>query len=205
MKRLLLLTLALTAFMHADAGNKNKHKKKTKKATTANILTKIPAKSTGMRFCDAPGPQPAWFLELPKGFQFPANFQQPGSYRLVSTIDTVFSSFLSSISYENSGQKIVLPVLIDQTLQCKEFNVSRTMTMDSALQAKYPELMSFKAWTTENSLNAARIDCDGINTRIMITFDKKVYYVTSVIFNKTTYYACYAKDDSNFVKEKFER
>jgi hypothetical protein len=84
-------------------------------------------------------------------------------------------------------------------------HVSRTTTMDSALQAKYPELMSFKAFTTENSLNAARIDCDGINTRVMITYDKKVYYITSVVFNKLTYYACYAKDDSNFVKENFER
>jgi hypothetical protein len=79
------------------------------------------------------------------------------------------------------------------------------MTMDSALQAKYPELLSFKAFASDNSLNAARIDCDGINTRIMITYDSKVYYITSVVFNTITYYACYAKDDSNFIKQPFER
>jgi hypothetical protein len=39
----------------------------------------------------------------------------------------------------------------------------------------------------------------------MITYDSKVYYITSVVFNTITYYACYAKDDSNFIKQPFER
>ena len=198
------MTCALFILGGAEAAKKQKRKKQTHKTSVAKVEVKPPVRNSGIRICDATYPQPSWFLELPKGFQFPENFQKPADYRLVSTIDTVFSAYLNGIPYDTGKRKLVLPVFIDHTLQCKEFNVSRTTTMDSALQAKYPELMSFKAFTTENSLNAARIDCDGINTRVMITYDKKVYYITSVVFNKLTYYACYAKDDSNFVKENFE-
>ncbi len=205
MKKLLLLSCALLIMGGAEAAKKSKQKKQATKTLATKVEAKTLSRNSGMRLCDAPSPQPAWFLELPKGFRFPENFQPPASYRLVTTIDSAFNAFLNGIPYDKSLSKISLPVLINNTLECKEFNVSRTMTMDSALQAKYPELLSFKAFASDNSLNSARIDCDGINTRIMITYDSKVYYITSVVFNTITYYACYAKDDSNFIKQPFER
>jgi YHS domain-containing protein len=77
--------------------------------------------------------------------------------------------------------------------------------MDSVLQAKYPELKSFKAFDKNNSLNTVRIDCDGQQTRFMITYNGKIYYIEPVAFSGRTYYACYAKDDANFIKNNFER
>ncbi len=198
--------MALCISIGAIASKKTKRKKKVQ---TKHVISPIPVKQTDksntMRLCMSPAPQPSWFLEVPNNFKFPANFQQPASYRLLSTYDTLLKSFLHSIPYPNSSMKIMLPVFIDNTVQCKEFTITRTETMDSVLQAKYPDIMSFKAVTSDNSLNAARIDCDANSVKMMITYNKKVYYVTSMLFNKMTYYACYAKDDINFVKDKFER
>ena len=201
--------LALTISIGAEAQKRGKTRKHLQKATVTSKVTmsskKNINKSNTMRLCDATYPQPSWFLELPRDFKFPANFQQPAAYTLVSTIDTVFNSYLKSIPYDSSQVKLLLPLFIDNTIHCKEFIVSRSMTMDSALQAKYPSLMSFKAFTTTNSLNAARIECDENSVKMMIIYDKKVYYINSVKYNKMNYYVCYAKDDINFVKDKFER
>ena len=205
MKKLILFTLLLVISWGSYATKKNKHKKK---VTTNKVVTlphRVLDKTNSMRLCNTPEPQPAWFLEVPTNFTFPAKFQQPAAYRVVSTIDTVFNNFLHSIPYDQSNFKIMLPLFINNTIECKEFNITRTVTMDSVLQAKYPSLMSFKAFAFDNSLNAARIDCDGSSTKMMVTYDKKVYFITSIISNKTNYYVCYAKDDANFVKDKFEK
>ena len=77
--------------------------------------------------------------------------------------------------------------------------------MDSALQAKYPQLMSFRVYEKSNLLNAGRIDCDGVSTKMMITYNQETYFVTPVQFNKKRYYASYSKNDPNFKKETFER
>jgi glutamine amidotransferase-like uncharacterized protein len=77
--------------------------------------------------------------------------------------------------------------------------------MDSVLQAKYPQLMSFKAFEKGNNLNAARIDCDGFSTKFMVTYNGTTYFVNPVKFKNKIYYASYTKDDPNFVKQKFER
>ena len=80
----------------------------------------------------------------------------------------------------------------------------QTSSQDSALQAKYPELMSFKAMEDSNPLNTARIDCDGNSTRIVVQYDGETYFVTPFMFNKKIYYACYSKNDPNFIKQSFE-
>jgi hypothetical protein len=205
MKNVILLAFALIVSFGAMASKKKKRKKQVKKTTVAINEVKHVDKSNTMRLCITPSPQPAWFLEVPKGFKFQANFQQPAAYRILSTIDTSFNSFLSNIPFEKSTSKIMLPLFINNLIECKEFNISRAVTMDPALQVKYPSLMSFKAFDANNSLNAARIDCDGTSIKMMITYDKKVYYVTSMMHNKSNYYLCYAKDDPNFVKDKFEK
>jgi len=209
MKNAIFLLVAVCVTFGAEATKKQHRKKQTTKKIVVRKAT-IPAvkytnKSTTMRLCNAIYPQPAWFLEVPKMFDFPTGFARPASFRLVSTIDTTFHSFLKSIPYQGSKESITLPVLINNVIECKEFNISRTMTMDSALQAKYPQLMSFKGFTASNSLNTARIDCDETSVRIMVTYDTKVYYINSLLYNGMQYYVCYAKDDGNFVKEKFER
>lgn len=205
MKRIVLLFAIMLAFMPSDARPKKK-KKAVKKAIPVQVVTKSTSIETNtMRMCESPNSQPTWFLATPVGFKFPANFQAPASYRLLTVIDTSFMNFLNGVPYEQSKCTMMLPVYINQTVQCHEFQITRVETMDSALQAKYPQLMSFKARTASNGLNAARIDCDETAVKISITFDGKQYFVTPVSFNKKTYYACYAKDDVNFVKDRFER
>lgn len=209
MKKFLLF--ALSAFLltpSADAQKKSrKHKKK--KVIAKQVVAPMPVSASNpsntMRLCDASFPQPAWFLELPKGFTFPPNFPKPAAYRLVSTIDSTFKSFLNGISQDGNASKITLPLFMNNTVVCKEFIINRTQTMDSALQAKYPFLLSFKAYAADNGLNAARIECDETSVKMMITYDGKAYFVQSLLWNNRMLYACYAKDDVNFTKDKFER
>ena len=203
----LILFITLSLFMQ-DAMAFQHKRKKVKRAT--NKVIRIPEKKHPvlipmLRLCDAPSPQPAWFLDVSTNIVFPANFQRPANYRVITTIDSSLFSFLKGIPTVDSKVKMMLPLFIDQTIECKEFIVSRTQTMDPALQAKYPQLMSFKAFAANNSLNAARIDCDENTIKMMVTYDKKVYFLTSMKQHGKLYFLSYAKDDPNFVKDKFER
>lgn len=208
MKKLLLFATAALV-LGFQAGAQKKSRKSKKKVITKPVVAPSPVSETNpsntMRLCDAALPQPAWFLELPKGFSFPANFPKPSYYRLVSTIDSTFQTYLNGIPTEGNSTKITLPLFINHMVVCKEFIINRTQTLDSALQAKYPFLLSFKAYAADNGLNAARIECDEQSVRMMITYDGKTYFVQSLLWNNRMLYACYAKDDPNFIKDKFER
>jgi hypothetical protein len=199
----LSLVLLISIDASAQKGPQRKKKKAKKVVVQAPVIEKI--RSNSMRLCPTLAPQPSWFLEVVPDFKFPASFQEPSQYRLLTTIDTAFSNYLRAIPYHKSEIRITIPLYMNHTLICKDFIISRTETMDSVLQAKYPQLMSFKAFAEDNSLNAARIDCDESSTKMMITYDKKTYFVHSILFNNTTYFVCYSKDDPNFIKESFER
>ena len=207
MKYFILFTFFIFSTIAPKAQQRNKRWKKkatTVKPVSQTSITKAP-RITELRLCDGTFPQPAWFLSLPTNLQFPKGFPIPSFFRVVTTIDTSWKSFLHTIPYVQSKQKIILPLLLDKTMQCQEFIIERTETMDSVLQAKYPELMSFRAYTANNSLNAARIECDANTTKMMITYNNEVYYVTSIVSNKKTYFICYAQSDANVVKENFEK
>jgi hypothetical protein len=129
----------------------------------------------------------------------------PANYRLLSISDKQLDEYLHSIPYDNSDKHITIPLYMNGIMECKDFTITRTETMDSVLQAKYPQLMSFKAFEKGNNLNAARIDCDGSSTKFMVTYNGTTYFVNPVKFKNKIYYASYTKDDPNFVKQKFER
>lgn len=211
MKNVFLFATLVLLFAHNAGAQKKGRKPSKKKVAPKTVVAPAPAPvsetnpSNTMRLCDATLPQPAWFLELPKGFAFPANFPKPSAYRLVSTIDSTFMAFLNGISTEGNSSRITIPLFMNNTLVCKDFIINRTQTLDSALQAKYPFLMSFKAYAADNGLNAARIERDETAVRMMVTYDGKTYFVQSLPWNKRMLFACYAKDDPNFIKDKFER
>lgn len=202
----------LTTFSSFSQSSRYKLKKKkkynaVKVQPTANkqpLTTFSPNTASTLLLCSNTEGIPFWRMALVKGFQFPNYMQGPAQYRLATFNEQEMNSYLKSISYFKSNKKIILPLFMNNTLVCKEFEIQRTETMDSVLQAKYPELMSFKAFEAGNSLNTARIDCDGSSTKFMITYNNKVYYITPVLYNKRTYYACYSKDDPNFIKQSFE-
>ena len=194
------LLLAFTT-VFADA---KQHKKKPVPKPAPPVAAPV-AIPSGMRLCDAPYPQPAWFLEVPKGFKIPEGYPHPAHYQLLSTIDSSFLHFLQGIPFEKSEpKKITLPVYLDQVVQCREMNIVRTMTLDSALQAEYPLLMSFKAFSGENALNAARIESDEKGARMRITWDKRVCFVRAIQYAQRTYYMCYTLDDPSLKKKTFE-
>ncbi len=202
---LCLCLLAFCLIQVADAQKKkSRYKKKTVKKTIVTSSSRTDTFNQNLLLCYTMYDMPSWYLAVNKDFRFPVDMQQPAYYRLATTNDTLLTKYLKSIPYDTFTKKIVLPLFSNMSISCKEFLIQRTVTMDSLLQAKYPELMSFKAVDAANPLNIARIDCDGKSTRIMMNLNGEVYYATPFVFNKRTYYACYSQNDPNFVKQKFE-
>lgn len=207
MKKNLILISALVlsvGILSARHDRKKKAKAPEKPKQEVQRTTQYNPAAT-FRLCDATGTQPAWFLSTPKGFSFPTNFPQPAAYRLVSTIDSAWMNFLHKVSYTDSNTRVTVPVFINETIQCKEFLIQRVETMDSALQAKYPMLMTFKARTAENGLNTARLECDENGVKVMVRFDNKTYFMQPMPYGDKTIYCCYAQDDVNFHKKAFEK
>lgn len=209
MKRpiLFLFLLCVTVGVSSFARKKNKGKqRKLPPTTTVQQQTKPIAVSMPKMalLCPAKDTLPPWYLAIVKGFTFPSNFKSPANYRTVSIDNSRLSSYLRAIPYKGSSMMLTVPLFINNTLQCKEFTIERVQTMDDELQAKYPDLMSFRVYEKTNQLNAGRIDCDGKSTRFMITYENEVYFLEPIVFKNNTYYATYSKNDPNFQKQNFE-
>ena len=201
-----LICIALfVSYFTADAQKKKtKRVKKAVKKTIVAAPIKTDTLNESLLLCYTRYDMPSWYLAVNKDFRFPVDMQQPAEYRLATINDTLFTNYLKTIPYEVYNKKVNLPLYANYSIACKEFAIQRVVTMDSALQAKYPNLMSFKAVDEANPLNTARIDCDGNTTQIMMSIDGETYYATPILFNKKTYYACYSKGDPNFTKRSFE-
>lgn len=202
---LVICLVALVAMQHADAQKKKtKPRKKVIRKTIVQQAKNSDTLNQSMLLCYTMYGMPSWYLAINKDFRFPVDIQQPSDYRLATINDTLLDNYLATVPYEVYNKKINLPLYINRNISCKEFKIQRVVTMDSALQAKYPKLKSFKAVDELNPLNVARIDCDGSSTRIMITYEGETYFITPVVFNKRTYYACYSKNDPNFIKQAYD-
>jgi hypothetical protein len=208
------ILLGLVIFVGIPSTCAAKKKKKVVKPKTTKIETPLknpkvqPNTFSTLSLCSNDYSFPNWRLAIVRGFVFPKNMQAPSQFRLATINDTALTQYLQSIPFDfekPQKKKIQIPIYKNGLINCKEYRIERVVTMDSALQAKYPMLMSFKAYDPENPLNTARIDCDGKNTKIMITDDSEIYFVTPILFNKNTFYACYAKSDPNFKKDDFEK
>lgn len=205
MKYYVLTCSMLLLFAYSSVANKKKiQQTKVAKVAVSDSTTSIQNK-TSLMLCNTDYGMPTWYLNMVKGFRFPANFKAPLNYRLVSIDEKQLQDYLKTIPFEKSENKINVPIYKNRTIHCVEFTIERVTTMDSTLQAAYPDLMSFRIYEKSNLLNAGRIDCDGVSTKMMITYNQETYFVTPVLFNKKTYYACYSKNDPNFKKEAFER
>ncbi len=201
---LVICLVALAAMQHADAQKKKtKPRKKTIRKTIVQHTKNADSLNQSLLLCYTMYGMPSWYLAINKDFRFPVDMQQPSDYRLATINDTLLDNYLATVPYEVYNKKINLPLYINRNISCREFMIQRVVTMDSALQAKYPKLKSFKAVDESNPLNVARIDCDGSSTRIMITYEGETYFVTPVVFNKKIYYACYSKNDPNFIKQAY--
>lgn len=212
-------TLALLALLllagDAEAQKKKiRRKKAVKKQVTLVVPAPAPAVIAGNedpRFtnsrllCASQNGMPVWYFSIVRGFQFPEGFAAPAHYKLLAINDIQLDEYLHSVPDTLSDKHITVPLYINGLLECKDFQIVRTETMDSALQAKYPQLMSFVAREKGNSLNEARIECDGTAAKFMVNYNDRTYFVNPVLFDKKIYYATYCKDDPNFVKRPFER
>ena len=195
-------------FLFAFSSEANKKKKKVLQTKTSKVVVAASSsviQVSSLMLCNADYGMPTWYLNMVKGFQFPSNFQAPLNYRLVTIQEKELGDYLKTIPFEKSENKIKVPIYSNRMIDCVEFTIERVTTMDSVLQAKYPDLMSFRIYEKSNQLNAGRIDCDGVSTKMMLTYNQETFFVTPVSFNKKTYYACYSKNDPNFKKESFEK
>lgn len=201
----ILCMAILLVNLGANAQKKRtKHKKRVVKKTVVQVPSTSDTMHQSLLLCYTRYDMPSWYLAVDKDFRFPVDMQQPADYKLATINDTLLTNYLKSVPFDTFAKKINLPLYSNQHIACKEFLIQRVVTMDSALQAKYPSLMSFKAVDAGNPLNTARIDCDGGKTQIMMVLEGEIYYASPIVFKKKTYYACYGKNDPNFTKQAFE-
>ena len=204
----LFVLLVLVAMSQLAEAKKKKVKRKKVSSTTIvkkDTLANDPRYANTMLLCAAKNDMPVWYLAIDKTFQFPAGFSAPANYKLLSISEKQLNDYLHSIPYEKREKHITIPLYINGIMECKDFDIERNVTMDSVLQAKYPQLMSFKAFEKGNELNSARIECDGEAVKMMITYNGETYFVNQVKYNGKKYFASYTKNDPNFIKKQFER
>lgn len=205
----IIVLLLLSGISHMALAKKKKAKRK--KATTTATVTKKdtlandPRYANTMLLCAAKKDMPVWYLAIDKTFQFPVGFNAPAQYKLLSISEKQLNDYLVSIPFEKREKHITIPLNINGVMECKDFDIERNVTMDSALQAKYPQLMSFRAFEKGNELNAARIECDGEAVKMMITYNGETYFVNQVNHKGKKYFASYTKNDPNFIKKQYER
>jgi hypothetical protein len=203
---LILLSLGVSAWAPKK---KVKRKKATRVVKTqspkVDTLANDPRYANTMLLCAAKQDMPVWYLAIDKSFQFPEGFNAPANYKLLSISEKQLNDYLASVPFEKRSKHITLPLYIDGVMQCVDMDIERNVTMDSVLQAKYPQLMSFRAFEKGNELNTARIECDGEAVKMMITYQGETYFVNQINHKGKKYFASYAKNDPNFIKKQFER
>lgn len=202
------LALGFLALLLVDTAiaQKKKKRKVVPKITVVPKTDTIPEKIyNSLPICKNDFYFPEWELVVVKDFAFPSNMKAPSQYRILTINQTELNEYMRSIPYEGGGSmKIQLPIFRNGVITCKDYLAMRVVTMDTALQAKYPDIMSFKAHDAANPLNTVRIDGNGSTTSFMIRDENETFFIQPVEFKKRIYYACYSKNDPNFTKEDFE-
>lgn len=184
-------------------------KKKGAKSKTTNA-TKTPVKNeptilnNSLVLCASKDSMPAWYLNEPADFRFPANYPVPKQYQLFATVYPWLKTSLQKIPFGRDGGKITLPIPVNGGVQCIDYTIGRVLTMDSALQARYPQLMSFAAYQTSNPLNDVRIDCDDSNIKMMVRHNGVTYFFQSLPYKSTYLFVSYEKGNAGISKQPFE-
>lgn len=203
---LALMLVASTSVLVAQSKKKksSKAKPKTTVSTTTPIKSEPPVLNNSLLLCPSTDSMPAWYLNEPADFRFPANYPVPTQYQLFGTVYTWLKTSLQKIPYTRNGGSITLPVPVNGGVQCIQYNIGRVLTMDSALQAKYPQLMSFAAYQKGNPLNDVRIDCDDSNIKMMIRHNGVTYFYQSLPYKNTYLFVAYDKSHAGISKKPFE-
>lgn len=207
--RILMLILLVVISQNVDARKKKSKKRKPvkislTKSSSLDTLANDSRYANTMLLCNAKKDMPVWYLAIDKSFQFPEGFNAPSNYKLLSISEKQLNDYLKTVSFHKREKHITIPLYINGLMECKDFEIERNETMDSVLQAKYPELMSFSAFEKGNDLNSARIECDGQTVKMMVTYNGETYFVNQVKTKTKNYFASYGKNDPNFIKRSFE-
>lgn len=198
-----LMVLTTTA-VFSQQKKRRSSKPKPKPAVVQVQPTTPTLLNNSLVLCSSIDSLPAWHLTEPADFKFPANYPVPTQYQLYGTIYKWFKSSLTKIPYAPATSRLSIPLPIAGGVQCIDYTVKRVQTMDSALQAKYPQLMSFAASQVGNPLNDVRIDCDGDNISMMIRHEGETYFMRSMPYKGTYLFLAYNKQHAGYKKQPFE-
>ncbi|MBU3677533.1 MAG: hypothetical protein FGM54_10215 [Chitinophagaceae bacterium] len=204
MKKWMVLALMVSATIPVFSQHK-KHRSSKAKAKPTSVQTSAPVLlNNSLVLCPSIDSLPAWHLAEPADFKFPANYPVPTQYQLYGTIYKWFKLALTQIPYAPATRRLTLPVPVAGGVQCIDYQVKRVQTMDSALQAKYPQLMSFAASQVGNPLNDMRIDCDGDQISMMIRHQGETYFMRAMPYKGTYLFVAFNKQHAGDKKKPFE-
>ena len=204
MKNWIVFALMVLLTTPVLAQHKKRRVVKPKTNTTQVPVSTPTLLNNSLVLCASIDSFPAWHLTEPADFKFPANFPAPTHYQLYGTIYKWFKSSLTKIPYAPASARLSIPVPIAGGVQCIDYTVKRVQTMDSVLQAKYPQLMSFSAAQVGNPLNDVRIDCDGDQITMMIRHQGETYFMRTMPYKGTYLFVAYNKQHAGYIKKPFE-
>lgn len=200
MKHWIWVLLVLGSVATGTAQPKKKKKETSKpKAGIVNLSSASAPTilNNSLLLCASKDSMPAWYLNEPADFRFPANYPKPIQYQVYGTMYGWFKAALQKIPFAYNGGTITLPLPIEGGVQCIEYTIGRVLTMDSVLQAKYPQLMSFAAFQKGNPLNDVRIDCDDKNIKMMFRHNGETYFYQSLPYKNTYLFVAYNKNEAD--------
>lgn len=200
----LILVGCVSSVMAQPKKKKGQAKPKSTSAIKAPVKYDAPILNNSLLLCAAKDSMPAWYLNEPADFRFPANYPVPKEYQVYATVYPWLKTSLQKIPFTRNGGKITLPIPVQGGVQCIEYTIGRVLTMDSALQAKYPQLMSFAAYQTSNPLNDVRIDCDDNTIKMMVRHNGVTYFFQSLPYKSTYLFVAYEKNNAGISKQPFE-
>jgi hypothetical protein len=207
MKKWIGLLLIMVCVTIVSAQTKKKKVSKAKPNTTRVAVANKQEPTilnNSLLLCASKDSMPAWYLNEPADFRFPANYPVPTQYQLYATVYNWFKLSLQKIPFTRDGASITLPIPVDGGVQCIDYSIGRVLTMDSALQAKYPQLMSFAAYQKGNPLNDIRIDCDDNNIKMMVRHNGEIFFYQTLPYKNTYLFLAYNKNRAGVIKKPFE-
>jgi|GEM_PF-2182270 len=126
----------------------------------------------------------------------------PLKYEVYTVDQDQAAAFFEDIQ-KNKGGRMTLPMPAD--VGCRTFTLMPSGTLNAALAAKYPKLVSLKGAEEKEKLNTVRLDYDGEKINAEISWNYKVFIIQPWRDNDTLYYLVSRAEDTGYEKVPFEK
>ncbi len=199
MSRPFYTSLVFTSLAIGMLGTTSCHPAYKATATTRQVQKSLCAEEW-LSFPDQPHPMFEEFVSKPLTNEA-IGFAVPKKYVRYKVSEDTLKALFTYLRSPNKKGGIVLPI----EKHCEPFELKVSGAMISALNDKYPEIVSLQGRGTTNKTADARIDWTGRQMRAQISYNGATYFIASVVENNEISYLIYNREDSGEAKQPFEQ